>query len=31
MEKKISDRQIKMNQLKLDDWEKLWQEVKSEK
>ena len=30
MEKKISDRQIKMNQLKLDDWEKLWQEVKSE-
>ena len=31
MEKKISDRQINMNQLKLDDWEKLWQEVKSEK
>ena len=31
MEKKISERQIKMNQLKLDDWEKLWQEVKSEK
>ena len=31
MEKKISDRQIKMNQLKLDDWEKLWLEVKSEK
>ena len=31
MEKKISDRQIKMDQLKLDDWEKLWQEVKSEK
>ena len=31
MEKKISDRQIKMNQLKLDDWEKLWEEVKSEK
>ena len=30
MEKKISDRQINMNQLKLDDWEKLWQEVKSE-
>ena len=31
MEKKISDRQIKMNQLKLNDWEKLWEEVKSEK
>ena len=31
MEKKISDRQINMNQLKLDDWEKLWQEVKYEK
>ena len=31
MEKKISDRQIKMDQLKLDDWENLWQEVKSEK
>ena len=31
MEKKISDRQIKMSELKLDDWEKLWQEVKSEK
>ena len=31
MEKKISDRQIMMDQLKLDDWEKLWQEVKSEK
>ena len=31
MEKKISERQINMNQLKLDDWEKLWQEVKSEK
>ena len=31
MEKKISDRQINMSQLKLDDWEKLWQEVKSEK
>lgn len=31
MEKIISERQIKMNQLKLDDWEKLWQEVKSEK
>lgn len=31
MEKKISDHQIKMDQLKLDDWEKLWQEVKSEK
>ena len=31
MEKKISDRQINMDQLKLDDWEKLWQEVKSEK
>ena len=30
MEKKISERQINMNQLKLDDWEKLWQEVKSE-
>ena len=30
-EKKISDRQINMNQLKLDDWEKLWQEVKYEK
>ena len=29
-EKKISERQINMNQLKLDDWEKLWQEVKSE-
>ena len=28
MEKKISNRQINMNQLKLDDWEKLWQEVK---
>ena len=31
MEKKISDRQINMNQLKLDDWEKLWQEVKYDK
>jgi XTP/dITP diphosphohydrolase len=31
MEKKISARQIKMDQLKLDDWEKLWQEVKSDK
>ena len=31
MEKNISDRQINMNQLKLDDWEKLWQEVKSQK
>ena len=31
MEKKISDRQIKMSQLKLNDWEQLWQEVKSEK
>jgi len=30
MEKKILERQINMNQLKLDDWEKLWQEVKSE-
>lgn len=30
MEKKISERQINMNQLKLDEWEKLWQEVKSE-
>ena len=31
MEKKISDRQIKMHQLKIEDWEKLWQEVKSER
>ena len=31
MEKKISNRQINMNQLKLDDWEKLWQEVKYDK
>ena len=30
MESKISDRQIEMNQLDLDRWEKLWQEVKSE-
>jgi len=30
MESKISDRQIEMNQLDLDKWEKLWQEVKSE-
>jgi XTP/dITP diphosphohydrolase len=31
MEIKISDRQLNMSQFKLDDWEKLWQEVKSEK
>jgi XTP/dITP diphosphohydrolase len=31
MERKISDRQLNMSQFKLDDWEKLWQEVKSEK
>ena len=31
MEKKISDRQLNMSQFKLDDWEKMWQEVKSEK
>ena len=30
MEKKISKRKIKINQLELDDWEKLWKEVKSE-
>ena len=29
MERKISDRQLNMSQFKLDDWEKLWQEVKS--
>jgi len=31
MEEKILDRQIKISQLKLNDWEILWQEVKSEK
>lgn len=31
MERKISDRQLNMSQFKHDDWEKLWQEVKSEK
>lgn len=31
MERKISDRQLNMSQFKIDDWEKLWQEVKSEK
>jgi len=30
MESKISDRKIEMSQLDLDEWEKLWQEVKSE-
>ncbi|MCH2655155.1 MAG: nucleoside triphosphate pyrophosphohydrolase [Flavobacteriales bacterium] len=30
MDSKISDRKIEMSQLDLDEWEKLWQEVKSE-